>query len=503
MMANLVLNGVFTAGGGASLAGVTDLHLAQFGSAWVLYTASAQTHGLGAFSVGGGGALSALDSVSYSANSGTLGVTGLATAVLGTDRVLLPAGRYDNGLAIHDLGANGTLDTVSAPSAAPGVSLANITTVASLSIGGSTYVYTSSNGAGQLDAYRLTAGPGLSYIETEADSAQRYLGDISALATAEAYGKGFVFAASGFEAGVTVFTVGAGGALTEGESLGTAEGLGLNAPSALLPVQVGQDLFLVLAAAGTDSLSVLHVSPFARLEVADHVVDDNALQLTGVRALTSVQYGERVLVIAGGDEDGVSVFELTPRSGHLSHLASIDDPAGATLDNVTAIEALVTGTTLTIYVAGATDGVALVTMDLSVLNEAKTGDKFANTITGTAGKDLILGYGGDDVLSGWGDDDRLIDGTGADRMDGGGGADVFEFVLDNMTDTVIDFTPGEDKLDLSAIPMLYSMSSLEMSQEDWGVMISFGAERIRLLDHWRNGDDIQITDLSQDDFIFG
>jgi Ca2+-binding RTX toxin-like protein len=65
----------------------------------------------------------------------------------------------------------------------------------------------------------------------------------------------------------------------------------------------------------------------------------------------------------------------------------------------------------------------------------------ADTLYGGTGNDSIYGGAGNDIISG---------GAGADTLTGGEGADVFEFLnTDGSTsDTVTDFTTGEDKVRL-------------------------------------------------------
>jgi predicted extracellular nuclease len=64
-------------------------------------------------------------------------------------------------------------------------------------------------------------------------------------------------------------------------------------------------------------------------------------------------------------------------------------------------------------------------------------------ITGTAGRDTLVGTAGDDIING---------GEGADTLTGGAGKDIFVYQsMRDAGDTITDFTPGEDRLDLHAL----------------------------------------------------
>jgi uncharacterized protein len=65
------------------------------------------------------------------------------------------------------------------------------------------------------------------------------------------------------------------------------------------------------------------------------------------------------------------------------------------------------------------------------------------TVTGTAGRDTLVGTPGDDLIIGGGKGDVLT---------GNGGANVFSYSsLDDARDTITDFVPGWDRIDLRAL----------------------------------------------------
>ena len=88
------------------------------------------------------------------------------------------------------------------------------------------------------------------------------------------------------------------------------------------------------------------------------------------------------------------------------------------------------------------------------------GTKKADWIEGRGGDDLLRGKGGGDTLVGGSGDDAIFGGRGSDTLNGRGGADELTggrgadtFVFDRApgpdnVDTIFDFTPGTDKIEL-------------------------------------------------------
>ena len=71
------------------------------------------------------------------------------------------------------------------------------------------------------------------------------------------------------------------------------------------------------------------------------------------------------------------------------------------------------------------------------------GVRLYKTINGTAGRDTLIGTPGDDIIYG---------GPGADTLTGGGGNNIFLYTsIRDAGDTITDFVPGKDVLDVGAL----------------------------------------------------
>jgi len=102
------------------------------------------------------------------------------------------------------------------------------------------------------------------------------------------------------------------------------------------------------------------------------------------------------------------------------------------------------------------------------------GENVAESIAGRNGNDFLEGFGGNDTLNGLAGDDVLAGGVGADVLIGGPGADRFTFDTSALSDgsvvildRILDFTQGQDQLDLHLITSLgHAPTTLVRAIED-------------------------------------
>lgn len=119
-------------------------------------------------------------------------------------------------------------------------------------------------------------------------------------------------------------------------------------------------------------------------------------------------------------------------------------------------------------VTGDTNNVSdIFVFDFDSVSNTVGGTPNNDTLTGSNGSDIINGLGGDDVLSGLQGDDVLNGGAGNDNLSGGRGNDLLRGGLGNDTltggagrdtfvlgvglgaDTIVDFTKGQDLIQLA------------------------------------------------------
>ena len=152
----------------------------------------------------------------------------------------------------------------------------------------------------------------------------------------------------------------------------------------------------------------------------------------------------------------------------------------------------VPGTTTFVGYPGADDLVAGGSADIIFGGE---GD---DSLAGGGGNDRIFGGEGRDTLDGGEGDDWLSGGTGTDTLTGGAGADTFAYFAGHGSDTITDFTDGEDVIDLSLLDSISGFDDLSAIQLGSFVAIELGGHgggTIAL-------DNFDIEDLDETDFVF-
>lgn len=455
-----------------------DMAVATVGTDTYLYATTSQFGGVTAYQLSADGSLAGLVDVHmFDGAPAGQGSLSLITTASGSHLIL--GGTAEDGLAgftLSSSGAMAALDDSLPAFAGPDAQGQGASHILSASAGDAEFAYAVDAYSGQISAYDLSSGgTGQTGVDTGLGHSPA-----DALMTLETGTGSVLLATDQITQSVVSYTIDAGsGALTQAGLVGAPTGLGLHLPSVLDSVTAFGQTWIVVGAAGTSTLSVMQLDDTGALIPTDHVMDTLATRFGGVSALTVAQDGDRTFVIAGGADDGLSVFSLLP-DGRLVHLETHVHTTGAGLQNVTGLTSAVVGDDIQIFVTSGTQGgITQLNIPLDDLTAPQIAQTGPATLAGTAGHDLLVGSDtGPDRLTGGGGDDVLVSGAGGAQMTGGGGADLFVVHGEAALTRITDFQAGVDRLDLSDLDGLRNTGQLDITQTATGATLSYGATTI-------------------------
>ncbi|MEY8831019.1 hypothetical protein AB9K34_21820, partial [Sedimentitalea sp. XS_ASV28] len=455
-----------------------DIDIFTTGDSNLLFATTGQNGGISVWSLSASGALARfVDSAYFSVWGMGIGafdavkVDGQAQLILsGTGAGKLIRYRFTDAGALYKAGK---IDL-------PGDTTQNHDALTTVNLtGGRTALYTVNSDTGVLIGWLSVGYGGLEReIGFSAPVAALDTRNPVMLTQAEAGGVRYLLAADNSTSGVRSYRIDDDtGRLIERDNCGTEEGLGISLPTALETVTAHDKTWIILAAAGSKSLSVMRLAENGTLIPTDHILDTRATRFDGVTALEVIEADGHVFVLAGGSDDGISLFYLLP-DGHLVHMQTVVHETGLGLENITGITATRIGDELQVFVSSGTQGgLAQFTLPLGALGtviKAGAGEDDDIPLWGTEGQDLLLAGTGRTTLRGQAGDDILVSNASGGILTGDAGADIF--VLHPTTNRLVitDFQPGIDQLDLTRFPMLRSLDQLVPISSDSGLLLRFG-----------------------------
>jgi Ca2+-binding RTX toxin-like protein len=455
--------------------GIADFDVQVTGSGTILYVAANGQSGLTAFTLAESQVAAFLDEVALPERT-SLAPFDLVWTDVGGTQALWFEPWAQGGMRTVTVTAGGAFQTYGTMPALPGVATSLRHAVIQEQPGGGARVFGGNAAGSGLVRVDLNAAGSVTGVQAIGVSSGL---NISALASADIAGKTFLFSAHRNTASVATWLVGPGGSLAQVDTMGAADGIGLTTPTGLATITVDDKTWLVTAAMGAGSISVFEVALDGTLRLRDHVIDDQNTRFASTQALATVQHGGRAFVVAGGSDDGISLFEILPE-GRLLHLQTIADTHATTLANIAALRAVSVGSEIQVFVGSGSDrGITQFRMAPGTTGVVQTGA--GGDMTGTAFHDILKASDGGAVLNGGDGDDILMDGRGADRLIGGAGRDVFVLTPDHQTDVIEGFQPGIDRIDLSAHVMLRDIGQLDITPTATGATLAYQGEVLEII----------------------
>ncbi|PIE14286.1 MAG: calcium-binding protein [Rhodobacterales bacterium] len=474
--------------------GITGLEFHQTGQGVFLLTSSGVNGGVSSYQLTGSSTAQLVDSALFSPGMSSTASGGLSLLDVGSDTYALTGGSNSNqmdGYQISDTGGIGaTASLVGVGTSQQG----GVSVMTAMTLAAHDMLYMAELGGSGISAYRLGQQAQYDATASVSDTDDSYLSNVVALCHCDVGGQSYLVAASGTENGVSCYSVNSTtGALSLSGTMGAANGLGINNPTDMEVVSAYGNSYVILASAGSNSLSVMQIMPGGQLVAVDHLIDTLNTRFGDVVSVETFTVNGRVYVMAGGGDDGVSLFTLLP-DGHLLHLETTEDTNALGLNNVAGIAARQVGQEVQVFVSSQNEaGLTQFSFDIAPLGNQYLGQGQNDTLTGSDQDDMMSGGDGDDVLRGGAGADILLDGAGVDQLYGGAGADIFALSADNQLDRIMDFQIGVDLLDLSSFQMLYSLSQLSATATSYGIRIEFRGEVIEV--HNQAGGPMSLQDV--------
>lgn len=457
--------------------GVVDLDIAIHNGQAVLFALTGLGGGLSVYALGGG----ALPSLLAQQALGPGLVYGphpqLEVVATGTGLLALPFGFGNTraGVTLLDAAGSGLV-----PVAYTGRSPAppDFSHATSVQIGGQTFVFGASTAQNQIQICRVEATGGLSPQSTQALPAGLAT-PVAAMTTVDtASDPVLVVALAGAEPGLLIYAIDATGGLTPGTALTGIQGIGLSWLSQVIAVTQPDGMtYLLVAGAGSSSLGVFRLDG-TNLTAVDHILDTRDTRFAGASILEVAVVDGVTYVLAAGGDDGLTLLTLLP-DGRLLHLLTLEDTLGMTIESGGAVAMLAEGRLLRVFVAGdAGGGITQLEIDLGAPGTTLVGG--TGSVTGTGGNDVLMAGQQTTELVGGAGDDLLYSAGQAVTLRGGAGADLFVLSPATGTIRIVDFAPGQDRLDLTLFPMLRSMAQVGFQSTGAGATLTIGSTIIQI-----------------------
>ena len=284
----------------------------------------------------------------------------LTTVNSGGNAFVVAAGNNDSGVTVLQL-VNGASTPVFSLADSADTHLLRPLSAHAATVAGVTYVYISGDESG-FSAFRLEADGSLNLVQDVADTAGSALAtSYFGITSAEVGGTTYLYVSSWQESGITAYSIGAGGALTQiGVTLdGASAAHRLFGVAQMVPVTVGGNQYLLASATFENAVNVLRINAGGTLTFVSAVVDDAALEISFTYTLTTAVVGGATYVYAAGlDDSGLSVFSLDA-AGTLTNLQNVSDDAASRLSGAITLTAMTANGLQYLAVGGGENGVTL------------------------------------------------------------------------------------------------------------------------------------------------
>ncbi len=451
------------------VANLTDLDAVWANGQPRLYAATRVGGGVSVYDLSGSaGPAGLLQHQGYSGGLTQLDTPDMLELTSGARSYLVPLGLRNGVTTGYTLGSTGTLGSTQNLGGTGGLA-SDLTVAASASLDGHVYIFGARAGRSEPLVYEIDGSGKITQLSPTASP----LGaPIDMLAVAEVGGRSVLLAVSSAANAITSYLIGGDGVLERVGSISALGGIGFSQPNVLTTVAAYGETFVIMGAAESGSLTVFRLQANGALVAVDHITDTLFSRFDGVTAVEVVRAGERVFVLAGGADDGLSLFTMLP-DGRLLHLLSIADTTATTLSDITALAAILVEGRVQVFAAGEDEaGISQFDLDLGALGVTLVGG--AVSMAGSAGDDLLVAGPETTAINGGSGDDILVTGAGDIELWGRSGRDRFVISDGAQNVTIKDYQSGSDIIDLTGLPFLRTMAQVTITPITGGAVLRYG-----------------------------
>ncbi len=216
-----------------------------------------------------------------------------------------------------------------------------------------------------------------------------------------------------------------------------------------------QDTFIVRRGAGTDTITDFggvgpRVSPSDAVIAEVDTLKFEGPSLSAENMLLNQDESDLLITFEGVENTGVILQDFA-----LENLDNLSKATGASEDigNILFDGQVTIEDNFDVFNANQQRGKVFKKNSVTFLNDLDNntqGFNYSNdVINGQGGNDKLEGLSGDDLLRGGAGNDTLTGGVANDTLTGGVGNDLFVLAAGAGTDTITDFTSGQDLIELS------------------------------------------------------
>jgi 6-phosphogluconolactonase (cycloisomerase 2 family) len=288
-----------------------EMTTAVIGGTTYLFVAGWFDDGVSVFSVAADGTLTNVDNVRDDATLQLLTAAAVPTAVIGGTTYLFVAGASDDGVSVFSVAADGTLSNVHNVSDDATLELDGAGGATTAVVDGTTYLFVAGQSDYGVSVFSVAADGTLTSVDNVSDDATLELAGADGITTAVIDGTTYLFVSGYDDDGVSVFSVAANGTLTNVDNVSDEGELELDFARDLRTAVIGGTTYLFVAGEADHGVSVFSVGADGTLTNVNNIRDDQALELNGALGVaTAVINGTTHLFVAGIEDDGVSAFSI-------------------------------------------------------------------------------------------------------------------------------------------------------------------------------------------------